>query len=102
MLFRSQERKVDVNWTSKQAGEGQERQVKVRVIAHDIPGLLKSMSEAFAVHSINIQSAQIRTTKDKKAVCNFEISVRDATQLSNAIHELQKIKGIIGVSRILH
>lgn len=95
-------RKVDVAWTSAEASEGQERMVRVRVISHDVPGLLKSMSEVFSVQGINIESAQIRTTKDKKAVCNFEVSVRDATQLNNAIYELQKIKGILGVTRVFH
>jgi GTP diphosphokinase / guanosine-3',5'-bis(diphosphate) 3'-diphosphatase len=95
-----QERKVDVQWTSKQAGLGQERNVKIKVLAQDITGLLKLMSEAFAVHGINIESAQVRTTKDKKAICQFEISVRDATQLSEAILELQKIRGILGVERV--
>ncbi|WP_413287889.1 RelA/SpoT family protein [Bdellovibrio sp. HCB337] len=95
-------RKVDVAWTSAQAVEGQERMVRVRVISHDVPGLLKSMSEVFSVQGINIESAQIRTTKDKKAVCNFEVSVKDATQLNNAIYELQKIKGILGVTRVFH
>lgn len=94
------ERKVDVAWTVKTATDGQERTVKVKVIAHDIPGLLKSMSEVFAVQMINIQSVQIRTTKDKKAVCQFEVGVRDASHLNNAIFELQKIKGIIGVTRV--
>jgi len=95
-------RKVDVAWTSTQASEGQERMVRVRVISHDVPGLLKSMSEVFSVQGINIESAQIRTTKDKKAVCNFEVSVKDASQLNNAIYELQKIKGILGVTRVFH
>lgn len=95
-------RKVDVAWTSAQAVDGQERMVRVRVVSHDVPGLLKSMSEVFAVQGINIESAQIRTTKDKKAVCDFEVSVKDSTQLNNAIYELQKIKGILGVSRVLH
>ncbi len=95
-------RKVDVAWTGAQAKEGQERMVRVRVVSHDVPGLLKSMSEVFSVQGINIESAQIRTTKDKKAICNFEVSVKDATQLNNAIYELQKIKGILGVTRVLH
>jgi GTP pyrophosphokinase len=43
----------------------------------------------------------VRTTKDKKAICLFEISVRDATQLSEAILELQKIRGILGVERVM-
>jgi guanosine-3',5'-bis(diphosphate) 3'-pyrophosphohydrolase len=97
-----QARKVEVAWNVKQAAEGQERVVRLKVISLDTPGLLKSMSEAFSQQGINIQSAQIRTTKDKKAICNFEVSVRDASQLNDAIYEIQKIKGIIGVSRVLH
>lgn len=94
-------RKVDVSWNVKQAGEGQERIVRLKIISQDIPGLLKLMSEAFAQQGINIQSAQIRTTKDKKAVCHFEVSVTDASQLNQAIYEIQKIKGIIGVTRVI-
>ena len=92
-------RRVDVAWTTKTAGDGQERQVKLEVIGQDVPGLLKLMSEAFSVQGINIESAQIRTTRDKKAVCLFEVSVKDLKQLSNAVLALQKIKGIIGVQR---
>ncbi|WP_413578336.1 RelA/SpoT family protein [Bdellovibrio sp. HCB290] len=94
-------RKVDVTWNVKAAGDGQERIVRLKIISQDNPGLLKSMSEAFAQQGINIQSAQIRTTKDKKAVCNFEVSVKDAVQLNQAIYEIQKIKGIIGVTRVI-
>ncbi|WP_413581214.1 RelA/SpoT family protein [Bdellovibrio sp. HCB288] len=94
-------RKVDVTWNVKVAGDGQERVVRLKIISQDNPGLLKSMSEAFAQSGINIQSAQIRTTKDKKAVCNFEVSVKDAVQLNQAIYEIQKIKGIIGVTRVI-
>ncbi len=95
-----QMRRVEVAWTTKSAAVGQERQVKLEVVSQDVPGLLKLMSEAFSVQSINIESAQIRTTRDKKAICVFEISVKDLTQLNNVILHLQKIKGIIGVQRI--
>lgn len=95
-------RKVDVQWNAKEAPEGFERIVKVEVVSHDVPGLLKSMSEAFAVQGINIQTAQIRTTKDKKAISQFDILVRDSKQLNQAIFELQKIKGILGVHRVMH
>ncbi len=94
-------RKVDVEWTRKKAELGQERNVKLKVLSQDMTGLLKMMSEAFAVHGINIESASVRTTKDKKAICLFEISVTDATQLSEAILGLQKIRGILGVERVM-
>jgi guanosine-3',5'-bis(diphosphate) 3'-pyrophosphohydrolase len=93
-------RRVDVVWTSKSAEVGQERQVKLEVVAQDIQGLLKLMSESFASQGINIDSAQIRTTRDKKAICLFEISVKDVAQLSNAVLGLQKIKGVINVQRV--
>ena len=94
-------RKVEVTWAVKQAADGMERVVRLRVIAQDMPGLLKLMSEAFASQEINIQSAQVRTTKDKKAVCSFEISVKDTSQLTQAILAIQKIKGVIGVNRVI-
>jgi guanosine-3',5'-bis(diphosphate) 3'-pyrophosphohydrolase len=96
-----QMRRVNVAWTKKMAAEGQERQVKLEVIGQDVPGLLKLMSESFSMQGINIESAQIKTTRDKKAICLFEISVRDLTQMNNAILGLQKIKGIIGVQRVV-
>ena len=99
-----QGRRVDVGWNinNKDNGLGSERMARVRVISHDIPGLLKSMTEAFSVHGINIHNAQIRTTKDKKAICTFDINVKDTTQLNQVMHEIEKIKGIIGVTRLTH
>lgn len=93
-------RRVDVAWNSKSADAGQERQVKLEVIAQDVQGLLKLMSDSFSSQGINIDSAQIRTTRDKKAICVFEVSVKDVSQLSNAVLGLQKIKGVINVQRI--
>lgn len=93
-------RAIDVAWTGKSTPEGVERTARVRVISHDEPGLLKNMSEAFSSLSINIHNAQIRTTRDKKAVCLFDVSVRDTNQLSLALQALQKIKGVITATRI--
>lgn len=95
-----QMRRVDVAWTAKSAAQGHERQVRLEVVGQDVPGLLKLMSESFAIQGINIESAQIRTTRDKKAICQFEISVKDIGQLSASILALQKIKGIIHVQRV--
>ncbi len=92
-------RSVDVQWTSSSRDKAL-RVARIRIVSHDIPGLLKSMSESFATLGINVHNAQIRTTKDKKAVCIFDVSVTDTRQLSTVISNLQKIEGIIGVTRI--
>lgn len=94
------DREVDVEWTVKSAPEGVERIVRIRVVAQDVPGLLRLMSEAFASLGINIFNAQIRTTKDRKAVCMFDVAVKDTSQLTKAIQNLSKIKGILGVTRM--
>ena len=96
-----QDRRMDVEWSGSQAPEAS-RTVTVRVLSHDTPGLLTSMSQVFATHGINILNAQARTTKDMKAICTFDVSVRNTQQLSEVMSELSKLKGVIGVTRITH
>lgn len=91
-------RKVDVEWTNAEVV--QERQTKVRVICHDIPGLLKLMSESFTSNGVNIHNAQIRTNVDKKSICIFDVVVKDASQLTRTLQNLEKIKGVISAERI--
>jgi GTP pyrophosphokinase len=93
-------REVDVDWTANTSPDGAARIVRIRVISNDTPGLLKSMSEAFATLGMNIHNAQVRVMKDMRAVCLFDVTVKDTKQLNDAIHALQKIKGILGVSRV--
>lgn len=94
-------RQVEVEWTDNSAREA-DRMVRVRVVSHDQSGLLKGMTEVFSAHGVNIHNAQIKTTRDKKAICIFDVSVRDTKQLSEVIHALQKLKGILGVTRMTH
>ena len=94
------DREVDVDWTVKSAPEGVERMARVRVVSHDVPGLLRLMSDVFTSLGINIYNAQIRTTKDRKAVCLFDVAVKDTAQLNKAMQNLEKIKGILGVTRV--
>ncbi|MGE0527510.1 MAG: bifunctional (p)ppGpp synthetase/guanosine-3',5'-bis(diphosphate) 3'-pyrophosphohydrolase, partial [Bdellovibrionales bacterium] len=96
-----QDRRIDVEWSGSQSPEAG-RTVTVRVLSHDVSGLLKEMSEVFATHGINILNAQARTTKDLKAICTFDVSVRNTQQLSAVMSDLGKLKGVIGVTRITH
>ncbi|MBT4762477.1 MAG: bifunctional (p)ppGpp synthetase/guanosine-3',5'-bis(diphosphate) 3'-pyrophosphohydrolase [Bdellovibrionaceae bacterium] len=93
------DRRIDVEWSEgMQAQEG--RQIVLRVVSYDSPGLLRSMTEVFASMGVNIHSAQMKATKDKKAVGNFDVTVRDTEHLSQVTDALMKLKGIIGVTRI--
>lgn len=95
-----QDRRVDVAWTQKSAEGDAERLVKIQVFSQNVQGLLKLMSEAFSAQGMNIQNVNARTTRDQKAIATFEVSVRNTEQLNNVILGLQKIKGVLGVSRV--
>lgn len=93
-----QDRRIDVEWNTAAGEVG--RVVRVRVLSHDVSGLLKSMSEVFSSAGVNIHNAQARTTKDQKAISIFDVSVRDTDQLNQILSQLVKLKGVLNVSRI--
>jgi GTP diphosphokinase / guanosine-3',5'-bis(diphosphate) 3'-diphosphatase len=97
-----QARRIEVEWSSGAQAKDAGRMVRIRVVSHDIAGLLKNMTEVFASFGVNIHNAQARTTKDLKAICTFDVSVRDTRQLSEVMSGLMKLKGVIGVTRITH
>lgn len=94
-----QDRQIDVAWSGQRTPEAV-RHVTLRVLSNDVPGLLKLMTEVFASFGVNIHNAQARTTRDQKAVCTFDISIRDTEQLSQVSSSLMKLKGVIEVSRV--
>lgn len=91
------DRQVDVSWNNQSEAGGM---TKVRVVCQDAPGLLQKLSEPFATHGVNIYNAKIRTNKDQKAICIFDVKVKDTNQLLTVIQNIQKIKGVIKVDRV--
>ena len=95
-------RRLEASWNSKTVEKGLERKVRLRVSSHDIPGLLRTISGIFEGQDVNIFSANVWTTKDKKAVCLFDIGVQNTAQLTKIINSIQKIPDIISVNRVMH
>ena len=91
------ERKVDVKWNTAVPVR---RQVKIRVLSHDVPGILANMSQAISGCGVNISQANIRTTKDRKAISMFEVEVNNTEQLSRVLSALESKKGVINVERV--
>ncbi|MCS6837965.1 MAG: RelA/SpoT family protein, partial [Bdellovibrionaceae bacterium] len=94
------ERRIDVEW-NVDGSKAIERVVKIQVVSQDSKGLLKQIAEAFAANQMNIEGAQIHTTKDAKAISVFTASVANTAQVSQLIQAIQKIKGIIEVKRVI-
>jgi len=98
-LDSEEERKVQVQWNLSNKAAVR-RHVRVRVISLDEPGLLALMSQTIAGCGVNIASANIRTTKDKKAIAVFDIEVNDLKQFQKVVSSLEGKKGVINVERV--
>jgi GTP pyrophosphokinase len=94
-----QERRVDVQWNIQDKSTIK-RHVKIRVLSLDEPGLLALMSQTIASCGVNIASANIRTTKDKKAIALFDVEVGDIGQLQKVTNALEGKRGVISVERM--
>lgn len=98
-LDNDEERRVNVQWNIVEKGTIR-RHVKVRVVCLDQPGLLAVMSQAISACGVNIASANIRTTKDKKAIALFDVEVGDINQLHKVTSALEGKAGVISVERL--
>ncbi|MDE0119288.1 MAG: bifunctional (p)ppGpp synthetase/guanosine-3',5'-bis(diphosphate) 3'-pyrophosphohydrolase [Bdellovibrionales bacterium] len=98
LLSMDSERYVDVQWN-------QDRRIKhkhivnIRVVSHDVPGVLKNFSEVFAEQNMNICNLKVSSNKDMKAVSIFSAEVQNLKQLQMVIRSLKSLKNVISVSR---
>jgi GTP diphosphokinase / guanosine-3',5'-bis(diphosphate) 3'-diphosphatase len=91
------ERKVDVEW---EKNGNAVRNVRIKVISVDTPGILANISKTISLKGGNISHASIKTTLDRKAINTFDVDVTDTTQLHSLIRSIEKINGIISVERV--
>ncbi|MEA1936478.1 MAG: bifunctional (p)ppGpp synthetase/guanosine-3',5'-bis(diphosphate) 3'-pyrophosphohydrolase [Thermodesulfobacteriota bacterium] len=91
------ERLIDVRWSIK---EKHAYPVHMRVNCGDKKGLLAEISSVISSKDININNAQIDTTPEKTATCDFEIEVNDLKQFKELVSELKKLKSVLSVERV--
>ncbi|MFH1223265.1 MAG: ACT domain-containing protein, partial [Pseudomonadota bacterium] len=91
------ERVIDVEW---EKGTKAERITRIKVETTDTSGLLAKMSKIFAENGSNVLSADIKTNEQKRAVCIFDVTISDISQLNKIISALKKISGIYNVTRL--
>ena len=92
------QRRVPVVW---KAGDETPRPIRLEVLCVDQPGLLAAMSKAIAAAGVNISTAEVKTTgNDGRALSLFELKVTNAAQLTNLMHSIAAIDGVMRVSRL--
>ncbi len=93
------ERLVDVQWDLR---EKREYPVEIRIVCHDKKGALADISSAIASLDVNINHAEINTSQDGQAHCEFGVNVTDLKQFNQVITVIKRIHGVTSVERLCH
>ncbi|MBN2706806.1 MAG: bifunctional (p)ppGpp synthetase/guanosine-3',5'-bis(diphosphate) 3'-pyrophosphohydrolase [Deltaproteobacteria bacterium] len=91
------ERYMEVDWNLEQSSS---HSVKVRILCEDSKGMLVALGTAISSQEANIASGSVKTSIDQKAVCLFEIQVRDLDHLKKVKQALRSVKGVYQVTRV--
>ena len=89
-------RRVEVTWDNEVKPP---RRIKIGVVSQDQIGLLANLTAAITKNGANINSAQIKTNENGKALNVFEITVNDARQLEQLKRAIELVPGVIKVER---
>ncbi len=91
------QRRVQVEWDMNSQAT---HVVRIKVICVDQPGMLSKITEAITGLDVNISGASVHTSDDKTAINNFDLAIKDLTQLRKVIKSLEATKGVISVERV--
>ncbi|MDB5036638.1 MAG: pyrophosphokinae [Bacteriovoracaceae bacterium] len=89
-------RKVELDWDK---GETAQFRSGIRVTAIDKSGVLAQITKTISNLDGDIASANVETTKDKRATILLEVIIRDLPHLHNILKNLEKIDGVIAAER---
>ena len=96
-LTRTPERLIEVSWDAKEA-EWAPHPVELRVYAWDRPGLLADVANVVA--DSNIISAKARGFRDRTAMVEVHLEVRNLSQLTQLIARLESLPYVQKVDRV--
>jgi GTP pyrophosphokinase len=91
------ERRIDVAWNRLKTAV---LPVKIRVICHDVKGILANITMAITNSEANIASAHVQSTVDGRGENTFEVNVTDLGHLQKVMNSIMKVKGVIRVERL--
>nr|MDA8126199.1 bifunctional (p)ppGpp synthetase/guanosine-3',5'-bis(diphosphate) 3'-pyrophosphohydrolase [Deltaproteobacteria bacterium] len=91
------ERLVDVHWDVR---EKHDYLVQMRIVCNDKKGILADLSSAISTLDVNISHAEINTSQDGKATCDFCVNVHDLEEFNRVVAAVKKVRGVVSVQRI--
>jgi guanosine-3',5'-bis(diphosphate) 3'-pyrophosphohydrolase len=91
------DRRIDVDWETKTAVP---RQIKVRIVSVDQPGLLAKITKSISSVGVNIGGARVAIQDDRTAVHDFDLWVADLRALNTVMKEIERVRGVLSVERV--
>lgn len=92
------ERFMEVSWDDSQKAE---YSAEIQIKALDRPGLLTEITQSITESELTLTSLSARTNKEKLAIINILLEIKNIDQLRELMKKIRRLKGIIDVYRVL-
>ncbi len=96
-VINDSERLVGVEWDT---GIKTVYQAHIAIVAADKPGILATISQAFAECGINITRANVQQGSHKRAYFDLTIEIHDVEHLNQTLKNILQVEGVIYLERI--
>ena len=94
----SKGRFIDIEWDSEKKDS---YSAEIQIKANDRTKLLSEITILLMESKLVVSSLNARTNKDKVALINMTLSIKDTQQLDNLMKKIRKIKDVIDVYRVI-
>jgi GTP pyrophosphokinase len=96
-IINDSERLVGVEWDT---GIKTIYQAHIAIVAGDKPGIMATISQAFAECGINITRANVQQGSHKRAYFDLSIEIQDVEHLNQILEKILQVDGVIYLERI--
>lgn len=91
------ERFIEVFWNTDEKAE---YPAEIQIKGTDRPGLLTEITSKITEAQLSLLALNARTNKEKLAIINMTLEIKDIDQLRELMKKIKKLKGVIDVYRV--
>ena len=96
-LLSEEERIIDVEWYEEEKNGNYN--VEIEVLSNDRTGLLADIVREITALKINIMGVNTKTNKDKIAIIDIAVEVKDIEQMNKVLKAIRKVDSVYEVNR---
>jgi len=96
LLNSEPERRISVSWHQHSKGA---HSSELRILCNNQMGMLADLGAACKSNGTNVTKMEAKSIEDNKAILYLEVTISNITELNKLIRSIQKIPGVLNVSR---